>query len=895
MKIITGLGYDDRLPNHPYELLNSKICGELSLIEELEFRAGLSVHKEDKASRIIAYLNALKKADSPQRFYNASLDTDPLSSAETLLDWRDWALAQGWNPQSGDKSNGRLSDLCDVETHFVCDSLSLAERIFRLIPLAGALKETIDEIILHTEVSQWPVAFQHLFDQLRNVGINTIENIPDISTPLAQEGCDLWKLQKAILDKKFVPIEFTNDGSLRLYHCSSEQIVADFIAHLDHENSFIITQSQNYDIETAIKKQHQVSLGLGSKSMSRIPNHLLQLSILCAWFTPSPEIVLQYLTLPAGKFKTLRRKLARLFRDLPGYDVQEWQKIIDEFVDSEVKRKPELNPSSLRQSIKEWLPISVCHSDENMPVKLAIEIATRISSYWKTLHSIGDEAAKDIYWSSYKAANAVIEALSKWPGYEINKVQLNRLLSIIRRMRPSAYCQAREVATYDLVTNPISIYLTSRDVKHLIWLEPSIPTKDYIPPFSKEELASIPWALTQQKYAISQDLEIKRLCSVFLKARKSVSLIFTSEETELFGLFLKQLMGVRSLSELEPSLLIKSTTEVSLTPIKEQLLPHSKRWLQLGIPIHSRRQKESYSSLSSLVIKPHEYVFKYCANISEGTIEAIAFDNRLKGNLAHRIIEIWFNANPWTGEQVTRAYIENWLNDNLSNFIRQFALPLAQPGKHVERLIFQDTMLNAISKLSDALYHAKVKGVITEAHMETPFNKCNLEGTMDIICEFEGEKFAIIDMKWGGYERYKHELKSNSSLQLATYAYIAQKSQQTQLIEAGYFILSRAELLCNSSIIFPTATVINPEQPGSLNSTWAQLERTIQWRKEQLKQGLIEITYGEAALDELSIPPDGCLALSDAEEKSLKEQSSPYMKNYKKIDVWRNLTGNIKD
>ncbi|HAT8656779.1 PD-(D/E)XK nuclease family protein [Legionella pneumophila] len=895
IKIIAGLGYESRLPNHLPELLNTKICSELSLIDELEFRVGIPKQKEDRASRIIAYLNALKKANKPTCFYHASLDTDALSTAETLLQWRDWALAYGWNPSDQGNNHGRLVDLAEVEHHFFFESLSLPERIFRLIPLVGILKGTFEGVILHTEHSHWPPVYQHLFNQLQSSGIDIIEDVPKMLSPLANEGCDLWKLQKAILNKKVEPFELSNDGSLRLYNCSSNQVVADFIAHYNPDSSLIITQSQDYGIETAVNKLNQISLGLGSTSVSRIPNHLLQLSLQCAWLTPSPEIVLQYLTLPTGKFKTLRRQLARQFKDLPGYNPDEWQCSIDEYVASEIKKQPVLNESVLRQSIHEWLPISCCQNDENMPVKQAIEIAKRISGYWKTLCSVGDDVTKDIYLASYRAADAMVEALSNWPDSEINKVQLNRLLTIIRKLRPSTFCQPREVSRFDVVKNPESINLTSQNIEHLIWLDPNLQEKVGAPPFSKDELLSIPWAPTHEQQALIKERALQRACSVFLKARKSVCLINLNQHTDLFKLFINQLICNRRWSELESSLLLNTTREVSLSRIKDLSLPHPQRWCTLGVPIQSNRPKESYSSLSSLVNKPHEYVFKYCAKISEGTIEAIAVDHRLKGNLAHRIIERWFTSNPWMGKEVSQDYISEWLNVQLPVFIRQFALPLAQSGKHVERLEFHEVMFNAISGLCNLFHQANVKGVVTERHMEVPFSSGNLEGNMDIICEFGDEKFAIIDMKWGGYDQYKQELKSNTALQLATYAYIAQKDQKKELIDAGYFILSKAELLCNSNTIFPTATVIYPEQPGSLNNTWAQFERTIQWRRAQLKEGLIEITYGVAASDEYSIPPDGCLSLVDSEEKYLKGQTSSYKKNYKKIDVWRNLTGNIKE
>ena len=60
MKIIAGLGYDDRLPNRPIEQLGCQYCGEQGLISALEFRAGIITPDVSQAARTVSYLKALK-------------------------------------------------------------------------------------------------------------------------------------------------------------------------------------------------------------------------------------------------------------------------------------------------------------------------------------------------------------------------------------------------------------------------------------------------------------------------------------------------------------------------------------------------------------------------------------------------------------------------------------------------------------------------------------------------------------------------------------------------------------------------------------------------------------------------------------------------------------------
>ncbi len=85
MKLITGIGDDGRQPNQHTPELSSLTCGEKGLFAEPAFRAGLPPKTDNKTSRVIHYLNTLKPADNGQRFYGDSLNTDPIATAETLL------------------------------------------------------------------------------------------------------------------------------------------------------------------------------------------------------------------------------------------------------------------------------------------------------------------------------------------------------------------------------------------------------------------------------------------------------------------------------------------------------------------------------------------------------------------------------------------------------------------------------------------------------------------------------------------------------------------------------------------------------------------------------------------------------------------------------------------
>ena len=895
MKIIAGIGYDERHPNFPTEQLGIQLCGEQSLIDEVEFRAGIVKQSTSKALRVVAYLKALKTADHGNRFYTASLATDPIASAETLLNWRDWAILHGWKYDNRSYDSGRLIELADVETHFTEATPSQGERIYRILPFLETVSTSIDEVILHSTIKSWPPLYQTLFSNMETTGIVITEDL-NTPEPKAKAHTDLGKLQRALVTGDLSPLVLTNDGTIQLVSTASHQFAAQYSVQAATEKAIIIAQEQQHCVEAVINSSSKTPSGLGSLSSSRAPNQLLQLCLQCAWKTPSPKVVLQYLTLPAGKFRRLRHKLAKHFRDLPGYDVNAWQIVIDNFVSDILSADADTDETILRQSINDWLPISTCNSDENMPIEFAVSLTDQVSSYWqKRSISTTDNETQEIFMAAFSAAEAAANALRDWPDANISKIQLNRLTSMAHDLGHSRWHQSREVTTFDIVQNPEAALLRETEIDQLIWIDPKMSSSHLPPPLSNSEISGLPLALNDEQQAEVQQLNLIRTYSALLRASQSICLISIEQTPDLLKLLLSELIGIDVWPNLEDLILQNKGITIPLITTTDFALPLVSRWWNIEKAVPAPREKESFSSLSSLALKPHEYTLRYPARIHEGSINSIAVDARLKGNLAHKVVETWINEQPWAGLNIERSTIASWLEERLPQLIRQIALPLAQPGTNVDRLQFQQLMLNAMDALFTALTKAQVTSLFPEIRMGHSGVLGHIEGTMDILCEFANGSFAVIDMKWGGYTRYSEELKAGRPLQLATYAHIAEGNRPEKLLDAGYYILSRAELLCTNNITFPTATAIEPDSPTSFQLTWRQLKKTLQWRIEQLQQGAIELTYGQAEPDDHSTPPENTLPLLEMEEIFHRKQRNSYLKTFKTIDAWRNLTGNFKE
>ena len=79
--------------------------------------------------------------------------------------------------------------------------------------------------------------------------------------------------------------------------------------------------------------------------------------------------------------------------------------------------------------------------------------------------------------------------------------------------------------------------------------------------------------------------------------------------------------------------------------------------------------------------------------------------------------------------------------------------------------------------------------------------------------------------------------------------------------DVAYFLVRNAELLAQSSAVFTSAKVQQPRENLSSEDLWQRLCSVWQWRREQLDQGLIELTTSNTSPDEMSVPPEDTIKL----------------------------------
>ena len=906
MEILAGHGFDGRPPNRTPARFGIAVVGPEGLLQRLEFWAGLVSPAQSRAERVVRYHNALKAADGPARFYHRSFAADPLETARLLLDWRDFAVDHGWCARPGleapVEAQGRLGDLAAVETF--ADGLApcTAERVAAMVGRAGLIAAAVDRIVLADEPADWAPPFRRLFAALTAAGVR-IETDPTPLLPGAPAESDLGRLQRALLEPagNAAPPPLTGDGSLRLYRCLEPHgcaaVLAEVLAGL--EDHLLVAGEHTFLFGYAARARGLPNPGLGGRSEWRPQQQLLPLLLQVAWSPPGAEAVLQYLTLPVGPLRGLRRRIGAHFGDRPGYDPAAWQQRIDDYIQTRITAAPAVDEQTLRERIAAWLPIGTAGSRERMPVDLALDLAERVRDYWRS--RLGLSAGQDgpdmqELAAALQAADAMACALRGWGEDAITREQLNRLIELAALAGGCALGQSRQVSPLNCVESPETARLAAAAPAHLAWWGPALGRGENVPPFDPDEWAALPDAPDDAAQQANTRARLRRALVPLMTATDSALLVVEEHSGDLLRMHLDRLLPAGIWRPFEADLLGGTFAGTPLRPLADLPLPPAQRWWTLDRAIPCPRARESYSGLAALALSPHEYALRYAARLGAGSIIDLPVNARLKGNLAHRLIQDWFGTHPWTGRAADPTLITAWLDARLDDVIAANALPLAAPGRQAERLAFQKSMNAALVRLLGHLEDAGVVEVRIESLIEASLPGMELEGTLDLLARLGDGRWLIVDLKWGGESARADELREGRFLQLAVYARLAETIDAAGVAGVAYFILRNANLLATSDRLFPRARVLAPDEPNLTHATvWHRLMRTIDWRRGQLSGGRIEVTGGGADPTDESEPPTGALPLIGIEATARKGRSAGGKKpRFKLLDPWRVITGAIQ-
>ncbi len=181
----------------------------------LETRLGLLRAECTQAQRMTQYRECLKRCDTPNRFYHASFEVDPIGASASLLSWRDNWYLHGWTGEAPSGASVRIADMAAVEQiarHLLFPSIG--ERLVQVAESLSLQQSKIEQLELVDPIEAFPKCWRAVLAKLPVQSVRTYG-------PLADETTVLGRLQIALKSahegKKLCgKIAWKDDGSLRV-------------------------------------------------------------------------------------------------------------------------------------------------------------------------------------------------------------------------------------------------------------------------------------------------------------------------------------------------------------------------------------------------------------------------------------------------------------------------------------------------------------------------------------------------------------------------------------------------------------------------------------------------------------------------------------------------------
>lgn len=888
IKITFSYGYDCQRITAQQSISGELTVGPLGLISYLETQLGLAAPEESFTKRLIQYHQCIKKALKTDYFFYNSFIENEFTATRTLLQWRDNLYMGGWEGNFDGDVPTRLKNFADVEQFAkgIVD-FNVGQRLQRIIKALETNNIQIHEFAILDQTSLLPPLYRSLFEALKSHCEIIEAHQAFIST--ADEETDLHNLQTALLTPQAnSKVSLQGDNSFIVLKSNSRSVSASYISHLithTHQKypgcSYgLLSENESEYIDSALEQLGATRNGNAENTPWRPAFQVLPLCFEILWEPLNPYSLLEFLNHPVGPIPArMREALADCVANNPGIGSEVWVKAVEHQLKDLAEINPELSERSAK-AINRWIPQELCCPEQGLSTAEALERAQYLNDWLIGMQARFEGKPEHTMYTA--ALNQVVEfihALKDLKDANIETLDRESIRHLIAEVRGTGtplvdkFAESHPDLPNIQISNSPAGFETMQDI--VIWWgceNYSSPKRSH---WSKKELLALEktnvhlWK-TQSRLQFLAEQWLKPIFS----ANKQLVIVLHPNQSQHHPI-MDNIEGVCKnwpIYHCESNLLNQSSIELlKKVPAKklfdkvdQQSLPLAARWWKLPKDIElPKRERESFSSLDQFINSPYQWVLNYKARLEASRVSEVSDGNLLKGSLAHKLFEDYFNEHE--AYHSTPAKLKKWCNERLTQLLKNEGAVLLMPGRQSEALDFKVQVSFALEKLIKHLKEAEIVKVTMEEKQDGLFPGGKLTGYIDLLAENKNGKEAVIDIKWGGFKYRRSTLSEDRYLQLATYA--AMRKEKTGKWPAlGYFIISDARMICNDEFYFPQAEFAPAESEENVAEFWQRFIHTWKWRREQIEEGLIEVTTSNTELTDDSIPPEEGMVIPESSD-----------------------------
>lgn len=825
--------------------------GQKALLEWFELHLAIFNKDAANAIRTSAYKKAVTKAlaKEPDLYINNSFATDAWGATEQILLWRDELVLALWDFDCRSKELKRLHALSLVESCLDDMPLGVNDRwryVFNV--LSSKRKTPLSKLTVYEPRISINPFFLQLFELLSSNGVQV--SFKDMA--YESNATDLGQFKQMLGSKtKTKEVAPKNDSSLAILKADNEKLLADALAvYLESNqeaNPLFILQSRGAVIEQSLVNRGRPAMGCVSYVEDGSLAQLLTLITVFLWKPYDPEKLISYLTLPSAPIaKSLRLKLAQTFARSPLVYGDEWKDAISSYKANNQKQ------SDIDAKLDLWFKRKRYRLIEGSPVESVVALYKDLLQWANNYaHNLQDKpeqtkALKQLA-SQCKELLLLIESEVE-SGVIVSELMLHKWLGSIEKSGSSKVYRA-ELGSYSQVSDP-AVITENHDV--IIWwnfLELSNPVSSSSN-WSKEEALELGDAFIYKNKARIAHWYWK-LCNGIQRCTKKLVLCIPQKSqgqvVDANPLYYDLQATFSSLIPIESQVNLNAEA-MSILDLRPELLAYDKKDLPIrkaywSLPSQAKlekRERESFSSLSSLFFYPYAYLLRYQLGIKPITIPEVTISPLLLGNLTHHSAEtLWDDpeilecSDSVLKDKVTRA---------IDHQLEKEGAILLMPRNIISLGDFKDKAVEALILLVKMI---KANGweIWSFEKDYTQDGELPILGLIDLVL-IRGSELAIVDLKWGGLGRKIEELSDEQELQLILYDRLLKEKDRR--IHLHYYIISSQTMLGRNKNAFNECSVISSQTEESTlrKAIWDKMVNTYKLRWEEFDSGQVEVGDG---------------------------------------------------
>ncbi len=850
IKILFGLEFDQAPILQDSQYSDYFQFGPKKLLMFLETQLGLGQYPEDiEPLRIEFFYNVLNAflQSNEDAFFKASFEVDQLATAQTMLLWRDELIGMNY-PFDDNQAPERLLIFNEIEKIVEREALEntyykgIAERWNDVITCCLSNDYKPIHVLLNEPIEIMPIQYQRLFKALSTERCSEIE-----AQVMHQTETNLSDFQAFIQGRTKGKKMLKSDQSILIFESKRDTDLAVALSKYLNQNPNqqyqILLQERNKTLENALVAEGIARLGVSVQSVAHPLTQILKLLPNFLYYPLDPKLVLSFLS---QNFKPLNNRLAnylaKALANIPGVHSEEWNRQLSEFWSKNEEYFKFKDPEAIKRQYDFLFNRKTYQYQESIPKE-------EIILMYKYLLSWLQENQEIQKYNSSKTLMKQTEQLIDYFTYSsiqyFYRIDIERTIKLI--FQPNAVHQG----DIEVGSSPVFHHFGQFYQAHetLVFAD-----------FVNRSQVVLPqkWNKHERAYFQSKQLEFEtpqRQNKLKIHHRNRPILWTTHQlilalpstvngdevvENDMMGdlraCFSDYKKMIINVDQLQTSDFVKKD------PIEVATIEKTSPIVAFDALKSFQRKQESPTALEDLMFYPHNYAFRYAAKLSNSPINSVLQTNRMKGNLAHKCIEL-----------ALAQDFEAWSNKNCYDFVEKTmyqlleteGVPLLLYGNQPDKESFIGILKNSVWYLVSCLRNNNWKLVSTEKSARNTLFGKTVEGRIDLLLQ-RGNELAVVDFKWGGITRFRDKLKNSMAIQLALYAALVGEDKP---IHVAYYMINQQKMLSFNRAAFSEADIpsVSHESDFVLNDMTSKIEKTLTFRFDQLSKGEIEIRTDRTA------------------------------------------------